>query len=106
MQAETEQVLQQHGCFLCRIEMLSFPRWDGVEVTTVQVELLRPPEEMVRGGGHQSLDPFMESGRKNSLCKFRICWLPTRLLNIYARLLSSEYRQEPDSPLRYLRCSN
>lgn len=32
--------------------MLSFPRGDGIEVVTVQVELLKLPEEKVRGGRH------------------------------------------------------
>lgn len=51
--------------------------------TGVQVELLIPPEEMLRGGGHQSLHLGKESDRGNSLCMLRTFWLSaTYLLSI------------------------
>lgn len=106
MQAETEQVLQQHGWLLCETKMLPFPRWGGMEVTTVHMDLLRLPEEIVRGRGHQSLHPFIERGRRNSLGKLRTCWLPDMFVEHCNRLPSSGYRRKPDSPLRYLRSSN
>lgn len=67
VQAETEHGLQQHGSFLCGTKMLSSPKM-AWKVTGVQVELLRLPEEMVRGRGRQSLQltPFASLGPSGS----------------------------------------
>lgn len=69
--------------------MLSFPRWRGVEVTTVHMELLRLPEEMGRGRGHRSLHPFTERGKRNSFGRLRTCWLPGTFVEHCNRLPSS-----------------